>query len=56
MLALKVWRMIIPSYLKSLYKSMPRQMKAVVDAQWGSQLVLNVFVLFIIGKKVEVSL
>ena len=31
----KVWEKITPSYLKSLYESMPRRMKAVVDAQGG---------------------
>ena len=32
-IARKVWRGITPSYLKSLYESMPRRMQAVVDAQ-----------------------
>ena len=35
MIALIVWRMIMPSYLKSLYVRMPRRMKALVDAQSG---------------------
>ena len=35
MFTLKVWRKIAPFYLKFLYKSRPRQMKAVVDAQGG---------------------
>ena len=30
-----VWRKILPTYLKSLYKSMLRLMKAVLDAQGG---------------------
>ena len=34
-IASKVWGKITPSYLKSLYESMPRRMKAVVDAQGG---------------------
>ena len=32
---LKVWRKIPPSCLQSLYKSMPRRMRAVVEAQGG---------------------
>ena len=31
-IALKVWKNITPAYLRSLYESMPRRMKAVVDA------------------------
>ena len=34
-IALKAWRKISPTYLKSLYKSMLRRMKAVLDAQGG---------------------
>ena len=34
-IAFRVWGKIAPSYLKSLYESMPRHMKAVVDAQGG---------------------
>ena len=34
-IASKVWEKITPSYLKSLYESMPRRMKAIVDAQGG---------------------
>ena len=34
-IALKVWRKIITLYLQSLYKSMPRRMKALVDAKHG---------------------
>ena len=35
MFTLKVWRKNAPFYLKFLYEIMPRQMKAVVDAQGG---------------------
>ena len=34
-ITLKVWNKITPAYLQSLYKSMPRRMQAVVDAQGG---------------------
>ena len=34
-IALNVWREILPTYLKSLYESMPRRIKAFVDAQGG---------------------
>ena len=35
MFTIKVWRKGVPFYPKFLYPSMPRQMKAVVDAQGG---------------------
>ena len=34
-IALNVWRKLLPTYLKSLYKSMLRRMKVVLDAQGG---------------------
>ena len=50
-IALNFWRKILPSYLKSLYESMPRRMKADIDAQGGHTKYwtysLHVFVLFI---------
>ena len=35
MFTLKVWRKTAPFYLKFLFKSTPRQMNAVVDAEGG---------------------
>ena len=32
---LKVWKNITPAYLRSLYESMPRRMRAVVEANSG---------------------
>ena len=32
---LRVWRGITPAYLKKLYESMPRRMKAVIDVGGG---------------------
>ena len=34
-IALKVWKNLTPAYLRSLYKSMPRRMRAVVEADGG---------------------
>ena len=34
-IAEKVWRRIIPNYLKKLYESMPRRMEAVIASQGG---------------------
>ena len=32
-IAQKVWRQVTPTYLETLYESMPRRMQAVVEAQ-----------------------
>ena len=34
-IAVRTWNQITPSYLESLYQSMPRRLQAIIDAQGG---------------------
>ena len=43
----KVWRKILPTYLKSLYKCMLKLMKAVIDAQGGNAMYWTYFAIIL---------